>query len=136
ALRRIVGQLSAMCFNEVTSTMTRGWHLRYIRTSTILCDSIRDAQRAGVKITRFEQTALEGTAGAIDTLISVDTSNLDQRLPTPETMKQLFNGVRFDELPIVYIKASKNNTLVTVTDHKYKILTYTSCRLEGFKKCS
>uniref|UniRef100_F1L8D3 28S ribosomal protein S11 n=1 Tax=Ascaris suum TaxID=6253 RepID=F1L8D3_ASCSU len=133
ALRRIVGQLSTMCINDVTSKVTHGSQLRYIRSSTMLRDSIRDAQRAGVKITRSEQTALEGTAGATDTLISVDTSNWDRRLPTPETMKQLYNGVRFDELPIVYIKASKNNTLVTVTDHKYKIITYTSCRLEGFK---
>ncbi|VDK23097.1 unnamed protein product [Anisakis simplex] len=88
---------------------------------------------AGVKLTRSERIALEGTAGAMETLISVDTSSIDHRLPTPETMKQLYNGIPFDELPIVFIKASKNNTLVMVTDYKFNIITYTSCRLEGFK---
>uniref|UniRef100_A0A8R1Y2Y8 Ribosomal protein S11 n=1 Tax=Onchocerca volvulus TaxID=6282 RepID=A0A8R1Y2Y8_ONCVO len=46
---------------------------------------------------------------------------------------QQFDGIPFEELPIVHVKASRNNTLITVTDHKYNIITYTSCRLEGFK---
>lgn len=51
-------------------------------------------------------------------VLSINTSDVDERLPTPETMKQLFNGVPFEELPIVYIKATKNNTLIHCIDHK------------------
>ncbi|KHN80892.1 28S ribosomal protein S11, mitochondrial [Toxocara canis] len=135
ALRKLFGPLSRMCISEtlIVPRRTNLFHQRGLRTCTKLHDSIRDTQRLGVKITRSEQPILEGTVGEIGTLISVDTSNVDRRLPTAETMKHLYNGVAFDELPIVYIKASKNNTLVTVTDHKYNIITYTSCRLEGFK---
>ena len=38
-------------------------------------------------------------------------------IPTAETPSMLVNGVRFDELPIIHIHASKNNTIITVTDH-------------------
>ncbi|KHJ78079.1 ribosomal protein S11 [Oesophagostomum dentatum] len=48
-------------------------------------------------------------------------------------MKTEFDGIPYCDLPIVYIKATKNNTLVTVMDKKNHVITYTSCRLEGFK---
>uniref|UniRef100_A0A1I7XXH5 28S ribosomal protein S11, mitochondrial n=1 Tax=Steinernema glaseri TaxID=37863 RepID=A0A1I7XXH5_9BILA len=106
---------------------------RLISTTPLLSDSLRDNHRQGVKLARSQMAAVEGTVGAAESWIAVDTSNVDRHLPTPETMKQQYNGVSYDELPIVYIKATKNNTLVQVTDYKYNIITYTSCRLEGFK---
>ena len=38
-------------------------------------------------------------------------------IPTEETSSMLVNGVRYDELPIVHIQSTKNNTIMTVTDH-------------------
>ena len=38
-------------------------------------------------------------------------------IPTLETQAMLIGGVRYDELPIVHIKASLNNTIITVTDY-------------------
>ena len=38
-------------------------------------------------------------------------------IPTYDTHAMLIDGVRFDELPIVHIKASLNNTIISVTDH-------------------
>ncbi|TKR88673.1 hypothetical protein L596_012879 [Steinernema carpocapsae] len=106
---------------------------RFISTSPVLDHSIRDIHRTGIKIASTEIAASEGTTGAAETWISVDTSKLDRFLPTPEIFKQKFNGIAYEELPIVYIKATKNNTLIQVTDHKFNVITYTSCRLEGFK---
>lgn len=58
----------------------------------------------------------EGTLGGFG-YVAVNMSNLEQRLPTVEIYKQEFDGTPFEELPIVHVKASRNNTLITVTDH-------------------
>ncbi|CAI4222843.1 unnamed protein product [Auanema sp. JU1783] len=92
----------------------------------------RDAHRQGTKIPAHQQETMEGTSGA-NMRTSVNLSGIDSRFPTAETLKEQFNGIVYNELPIVFIKATKNNTLVTVTDHKHNMITYTSCRLEGFK---
>uniref|UniRef100_T1J6Q2 Ribosomal protein S11 n=1 Tax=Strigamia maritima TaxID=126957 RepID=T1J6Q2_STRMM len=36
--------------------------------------------------------------------------------PDENTPNLMFNGIRFAELPICHIKATKNNTLMTLTD--------------------
>ncbi|KAI6205174.1 hypothetical protein M3Y94_00762700 [Aphelenchoides besseyi] len=61
------------------------------------------------------------------------STDVDRNLPTIETIRKDFFGVPFMELPIVYIKATRNNTLIHVIDTKNRSITYTSCRLEGFK---
>jgi len=38
-------------------------------------------------------------------------------IPTEETASMLVNGVRYDQLPVIHIKSSKNNTIIIVTDH-------------------
>lgn len=46
----------------------------------------------------------------------------------------IFNGVPFEKIPIVHIKASYNNTIITVTDHvSDQVLVKCSCGTEGFK---
>uniref|UniRef100_A0A7E4VJP2 30S ribosomal protein S11, chloroplastic n=1 Tax=Panagrellus redivivus TaxID=6233 RepID=A0A7E4VJP2_PANRE len=103
-----------------------------LRTSAVVPKGIRDIHRTGVRFERGEGSMFEGTTGA-QSYIAVNTQNVNRRLPLPETMKTLFNGIAFEELPIVYVKATKNNTLIHATDYKYNTITYTSCRLEGFK---
>uniref|UniRef100_A0A0N4ZRJ7 30S ribosomal protein S11 n=1 Tax=Parastrongyloides trichosuri TaxID=131310 RepID=A0A0N4ZRJ7_PARTI len=93
--------------------------------------SIRDVQKSGVKL-RTTSISAEGTSGS-ESWLAVDTSHIDDQLPGPDILKTSFDGILYEDLPIVYIKATKNNTLITVTDSKYNIITYTSCRLEGFK---
>ncbi|XP_056134188.1 28S ribosomal protein S11, mitochondrial [Lampris incognitus] len=44
-----------------------------------------------------------------------------------------WGGQKFEELPIVYIKATYNNTHVQVTDSVGKSMVRTSCGTEGFK---
>lgn len=38
-------------------------------------------------------------------------------IPILETHAMIIDGTRYDELPIVHIKSSPNNTIMTVTDH-------------------
>jgi len=55
-------------------------------------------------------------------------------IPTLETHSSLIDGVRYDELPIIHIHASLNNTIITVTDHTgKKHIAKNSCGMEGFK---
>ena len=44
----------------------------------------------------------------------------DAIIPTLETHAQLYDGVRYDELPIVHIKATLNNTIMTLSNHNGK----------------
>ncbi|VDN53902.1 unnamed protein product [Dracunculus medinensis] len=74
---------------------------------------------------------MEGTVGS-EQWLSIDTSSIDEHLPTVEIYKQRFNGILFEELPIVYIKVSRNNTIIEGRDYKFNSIMYTSCRLEGF----
>jgi len=53
--------------------------------------------------------------------------------PDEDTPNQVIDGVRFCELPVVYIKATKNNTIVSVSDYKGVPLLLRSCGMEGFK---
>lgn len=64
----------------------------------------------------MERPLTEGTVGGSG-WVPVSLSNFQDRLPTVEIFKQKFDGISFEELPIVHVKASRNNTLITVTDH-------------------
>ncbi|XP_059610187.1 small ribosomal subunit protein uS11m [Phlebotomus argentipes] len=77
----------------------------------------------------------EGTMGEsvvdIDSMISKSSRN--KMFPDADTANQLFNGVPFKELPICNIRVSKNNTIITMTDHKGAVKMIRSCGIEGFK---
>uniref|UniRef100_A0A0K0FFX2 28S ribosomal protein S11, mitochondrial (inferred by orthology to a human protein) n=1 Tax=Strongyloides venezuelensis TaxID=75913 RepID=A0A0K0FFX2_STRVS len=103
---------------------------RSITTSSSMNSSIRDG--AGNTIKRSDSRTSEGTLGSED-WSTVNTSNVDDYLPGPEILNTSFDGILYKNLPIVNIHASRNNTLFTVTDSEFNIITYTSCRLEGFK---
>ncbi|KAM6980552.1 small ribosomal subunit protein uS11m [Aplochiton taeniatus] len=44
-----------------------------------------------------------------------------------------WSGKKFEELPIVHVKATYNNTLIQVTDNDGQSIVRTSCGTEGFK---
>lgn len=72
---------------------------------------------SGVDKKEMQTPLTEGTVGGSG-WVPVNLSNFYNRLPTVEIFKQQFDGIPFEELPIVHVKASRNNTLITVTDHK------------------
>merc|ERR1711972_17538 len=57
----------------------------------------------------------------------------DDIFPNKETPYKLFNGVQYQDLPIVHLKCSKNHTILTVTDFEGEKIDHHSCALEGFK---
>jgi len=53
--------------------------------------------------------------------------------PDEDTPNQIFNGIKFSDIPICYVKVSKNNTIIQLNDSKGQRISYRSCGLEGFK---
>jgi small subunit ribosomal protein S11 len=54
--------------------------------------------------------------------------------PDGETPNRLFEGTPFKELPVINIKVSPNNTIMTITDAKSGMpQIIRSCGMEGFK---
>merc|ERR1712050_125688 len=56
-------------------------------------------------------------------------------IPTPSksTHASLIDGVRFDELPIMYIQSTHNNTIMSLTKADGTVITGSSCGVEGFR---
>nr|CAG4646588.1 EOG090X0DZ9 [Macrothrix elegans] len=62
--------------------------------------------------------------------------NFDQQtglFPDENSANRLFDGVRYADLPICNIKASPNNTVMTITDSAGVVKANHSCGMEGFK---
>ncbi|XP_046823147.1 30S ribosomal protein S11 [Vespa crabro] len=61
--------------------------------------------------------------------------NLDQTklFPEEDTPNWIFKGIPYKELPIVNIKATHNNTILSLTDYQGKVLAVHSAGREGFK---
>ncbi|XP_046403994.1 28S ribosomal protein S11, mitochondrial isoform X3 [Ischnura elegans] len=53
--------------------------------------------------------------------------------PDENTPSRLFAGIPFADLPICHIRASPNNTIISVTDSKGGVKLLRSCGMEGFK---
>uniref|UniRef100_A0A3Q0RGR1 Small ribosomal subunit protein uS11m n=1 Tax=Amphilophus citrinellus TaxID=61819 RepID=A0A3Q0RGR1_AMPCI len=53
-------------------------------------------------------------------------------LPGQDTALR-WGGKKFEDLPIVHIKATYNNTHIQLTDHAGQSMVRTSCGTEGFK---
>ncbi|KYB26418.1 small ribosomal subunit protein uS11 [Tribolium castaneum] len=75
----------------------------------------------------------EGSAGEkafeVDALIHQKTDIF----PDADTPNRLFNGIPFKNLPIMNIRVSPNNTIITMTDDKGAVKLLRSCGIEGFK---
>ncbi|MEN2496194.1 MAG: 28S ribosomal protein S11, mitochondrial [Marteilia pararefringens] len=57
-------------------------------------------------------------------------------IPTLESLETLYNGVKFKELPIIFITVKKNNVHFYCTDYLMSTNHFVwSCGREGFKGC-
>lgn len=56
----------------------------------------------------------------------MDTSNIDKYMPTAETLRKEFFGIPYEKIPLVFIKASKNNTIIDIKDSNvsFKLFDY------------
>ncbi|XP_042144780.1 28S ribosomal protein S11, mitochondrial-like [Ixodes scapularis] len=74
----------------------------------------------------------EGTQG--DKSADIDASHLTRSMfPDEDTPNLLFDGVRFQDLPICHIKCSLNNTILALTDRTGKPVAMKSGGTEGYK---
>ncbi|GAA6225944.1 28S ribosomal protein S11, mitochondrial [Lates japonicus] len=77
---------------------------------------------------RLEQTAASATDSG------KTSEDFSQFPPLPGQESSLrFGGVKFEELPVLHIKATYNNTHIQLTDSAGKSMVRTSCGIEGFK---
>nr|CAG4651344.1 EOG090X0DZ9 [Simocephalus serrulatus] len=73
----------------------------------------------------------EGTLG--EHLTDVSFNQQTGLFPDEGTPDRIFDGIRFADLPICHIKATPNNTIISLTDSAGVIKTIHSCGREGFK---
>ncbi|XP_011313542.1 28S ribosomal protein S11, mitochondrial [Fopius arisanus] len=73
----------------------------------------------------------EGTHGEIGVEIENSPSK-SEIFPDENLPNRLFNGIPFKEIPIINVKCSKNNTLISLTDHEGVVQLYHTCGAEGF----
>ncbi|XP_014207246.1 28S ribosomal protein S11, mitochondrial [Copidosoma floridanum] len=116
-----------LCGNNATKVTTpaiaRSIHL----TSRTLADR-RDLRTFRMNMPGKD----EGTLG--EKIIDIEKLSEQEGLfPDVNTPNRLFNGIPFKELPVVNIKVTRNNTIMTLTDFKGKVHIIKSCGTEGFK---
>ncbi|KAK4007839.1 hypothetical protein OUZ56_012990 [Daphnia magna] len=73
----------------------------------------------------------EGTQG--ENMQDVTYDEQRDLFPDEGTPNQLFDGIRFADLPICNITATPNNTIITLTNAAGVVQTIHSCGREGFK---
>lgn len=102
---------------------------RYLHITSMCLKTIRVAHEKIQVGTKFTVHRLDGEN-------TVDLDNLTERFdifPDERTPNRIFNGILYTELPIVNIKVTKNNTIMTLTDPKGTVLSIHSSGIEGFK---
>ncbi|XP_017762582.1 PREDICTED: 28S ribosomal protein S11, mitochondrial isoform X2 [Eufriesea mexicana] len=75
-------------------------------------------------------TSIEGEGSHVVDVSSVSKGTL---FPDASTQHKYFNGIQYSHLPIINIKTTQNNTIMTVTDHTGKVMKIHSAGIEGFK---
>ncbi|XP_008285069.1 small ribosomal subunit protein uS11m [Stegastes partitus] len=110
----LVSSVSAVCRQLPASLNTNGISLGSSGLQRTLCSSaVRDQERAASK---------------------QDGKRFSIFPPLPGQDSALrWGGKKYEELPILHIKATYNNTHIQLTDHAGQTMVRTSCGTEGFK---
>ncbi|KAF2366615.1 Ribosomal protein S11 [Trinorchestia longiramus] len=101
---------------------TPGW--RPLWTAPIL-------SRNYEKRTSLKVKTDDGAQGEYSFTVMKD--KLNDMYPDENTPNMLFDGVKFSDLHLLKIRITKNNTVMSVTDAKGKLIMNRSCRSEGFR---
>lgn len=75
----------------------------------------------------------EGTEGEKGVNIDFAVKSREDMFPDENTPTRMFNGIPFRDIPICNIKATKNNTIISVTDAKGVVKLLRTAGIEGFK---
>lgn len=131
-IRGLVGSVNFGSFGRGISAKDSSFpfkqHPRWLRTSCCLQKS--EDRRSLLASMPARDEGVEGEKSVdLDAALRSHASIF----PDEKTPDRLFDGVRFDELPICHINVSKNNTIMLLSDHKGFPLVVRSCGMEGFK---
>jgi len=77
----------------------------------------------------------EGAVGEKAAEIDIAGFSKICEFPDMDTDDRLFDNIPFKHLPVIHIKASKNNTLYFLNDHEGHTMYARSCGMDGFKNC-
>lgn len=106
------------------SAVVREQQTRWLRSS---CCLLKDS------VPKILQKPDDGAIGEKSHDIDHASRLKSALFPDENTPSLLFDGVPFDKLSVIYVKVSKNNTLIQLMDEKGRTLLYRTCGLEGFK---
>lgn len=83
----------------------------------------------------YLQTSLprdEGTQG--ENTIGLDRAHRRKDIfPNENTPNLIFDGLKFKDLPVISVRVTKNNTILSLADSKGVVKLLRSCGMEGFK---
>ncbi|CAL7945854.1 unnamed protein product [Xylocopa violacea] len=107
----------------LTFTEVRGIHI----TSNVMKE-----YRVGSTKVRGRPIGKDVIMDGENTVDITDVSKISL-FPDTSTPYQLFDGVPFNQLHIINVKATRNNTIMTITDSKGLLIALHSAGFEGFK---
>lgn len=97
------------------------------------CLHVLDKDSPGKKAAKKLLEKEGEAATSLDYDAPVQDLKLDSIFPSLETHSMVINGVRYDELPVIHIKATHNNTIITVTNGKGDPIATESAGTVGFR---
>ena len=114
AIRQFISS-SIRSMSSLTSPLSTTWRELDMNTSTRkrLRDKVATADAA-------EERQVDSMAAAIvtDPTMANQSTARSFWFPDEHTNGLMIEGLKYEELPVVHLKATKNNTLVTLTDHR------------------
>jgi len=130
--RTLTLESSGLLESSVRSACCSSEHRRNFRLSSFQCRTVEDR----TQVLRSAVKREEGTEGERGTLnVDLLFRGNDDMFPDEDTPDRVFSGVKFAELPIVHIKATRNNTIFQCTNFRGDHVWIRSCGMEGFKGC-
>lgn len=144
---------SSRQFNFPSSTSILAFNLRsFSISSNLWMDRINRKELLQDKLKSIDV----GTKGELNSLQIQELSALEERIleskevpeeagerkrvrpvdwmPRLEDYEKLYDNVKYKELPIIFIKAGKNNTKISMQDGRGRKKTMTTAGIEGFKR--
>ncbi|CAD1468419.1 unnamed protein product [Heterotrigona itama] len=81
-----------------------------------------------IRVTEEKHVVMDG-----EDIVTISDSDLKKLFPDASTPYQMFDGKPYNQLDIVNVKSTPNNTIMSLTDYKGKGIMLHSAGIEGFK---
>ncbi|XP_076653330.1 mitochondrial ribosomal protein S11 [Halictus rubicundus] len=115
-----VDSMSRILYPNLTNT--RCMHLTSV--------DLKEIRLVNMKVRVKDTSKLDSLEG--ERSVSIDFSG-NTMFPDATTPEKVYDGLLYKHLPIINVKATPNNTIMTITDHTGLVLGTHSAGIEGFK---